>query len=35
VNLFNAKMVDCTEEEKKVLEKAADILNLDLKLEVK
>ena len=30
VKLFKARLLDCTEEEKKVLEKAADILNLDL-----
>lgn len=30
VNLFKAKMMDCTEEEKKVLEKAVEILGLDL-----
>ena len=30
VGLFKAKMIDCTEEEKKVLEKAAGILGLDL-----
>ncbi len=30
VGLFKAKMVDCAEEEKKVLEKAAGILGLDL-----
>ena len=30
VGLFKAKMVDCSEEEKKVLEKAAGILGLDL-----
>ena len=30
VGLFKAKMVDCTEEEKKVLEKAAGIFGLDL-----
>lgn len=30
VNLFKARMLDCTEEEKEVLEKAAEILNLDL-----
>ena len=30
VGLFKAKMVDCTEEEKKVLEKAAGILGLDI-----
>ncbi|MBR3236722.1 hypothetical protein IKF92_03540 [Candidatus Saccharibacteria bacterium] len=33
VTLFNAKLIDCTEEEKRILEKAADILNLDLELE--
>ena len=30
VELFKAKLIDCTEEEKKTLKKAADILNLDL-----
>ena len=30
VELFKAKLLDCTDEEKKALEKAADILNLDL-----
>ena len=30
VELFKAKMVDCLEEEKEVLAKAADILGLDL-----
>lgn len=30
VGLFKARMVDCTEEEKKVLEQAAEILGLDL-----
>ena len=30
VGLFKAKMVDCTEEEKKVLEQAGEILGLDL-----
>ena len=30
VALFQAKMMDCSEEEKKILEKAAEILGLDL-----
>jgi len=30
VQLFQAKMVSCSEEEKKVLERAAEILGLDL-----
>lgn len=30
VGLFKAKMMDCTEEEKKALEKAAEILGIDL-----
>ena len=30
VELFKAKLLDCTDEEKKALEKAADILSLDL-----
>ena len=30
VSLFKAKLMDCTEEEKKLLEKVADILGLDL-----
>jgi len=30
VMLFKAKMIECTEEEKKILEKAAEILDLDL-----
>ncbi|MBR2753943.1 hypothetical protein IKG33_03520 [Candidatus Saccharibacteria bacterium] len=30
VELFKVKMMDCTEEEKKVLEKAGEILGLDL-----
>ena len=30
VELFKVKMLDCSEEEKKILEKAADILELDL-----
>lgn len=30
VGLFKAKLVDCTEEEKKVLEQAGEILGLDL-----
>ena len=30
VGLFKTKMLDCTEEEKKVLEKAGEILGLDL-----
>ena len=30
VELFKVKMMDCSEEEKKVLERAAEILNLDL-----
>lgn len=30
VKLFNAKMMDASEEEKKVLVKAAEILNLDI-----
>ncbi len=33
VELFKIKMMTCTEEEKKLLEKAADILELDLELE--
>ena len=32
VELFKTRMITCTEEEKKVLEKAADILGLDLDL---
>ena len=30
VSLFKAKLMDCTEEEKELLEKVADILGLDL-----
>lgn len=30
VELFKVKMLDCSEEEKVILEKAAEILNLDL-----
>ena len=30
VGLFKAKMLDCTEEEKKILEQAGEILGLDL-----
>ncbi len=30
VELFKVKMLDCSDEEKKILEKAADILELDL-----
>ena len=30
VGLFKAKLVDCTEEEKKILEQAGEILGLDL-----
>ncbi|MBR3169324.1 hypothetical protein IKF23_02690 [Candidatus Saccharibacteria bacterium] len=30
VALFKARLLDCTDEEKQILEKAADILNLDL-----
>lgn len=30
VNLFNAKIVDCSDEEKEILKKAAQILGIDL-----
>lgn len=33
VNLFKERMIGCTEEQKKVLEKAAEILGLDLEEE--